>query len=81
LDSAALFLALSPGSAPVVSARLCLRSGFVCFREAARGMGFKVSGEPDPGSEISLSYQEFLDAVERLREVDFPIRRPSGSPR
>ena len=75
LDSAALFLALSPGSAPVVPARLCLRSGFVCFREVARGMGFKVPEEPDPGGRISLGYQDFLDAVERLREVDFPIER------
>src|ERR1700689_1201982 len=31
LDSAALFLALSPKRAPVVPARLCLRSGFICF--------------------------------------------------
>jgi hypothetical protein len=75
LDSAALFLALSPGSAPVVPARLCLRSGFVCFREVARGMGFKVPEEPDPGGRISLGYQDFLDAIERLREVDFPIER------
>jgi hypothetical protein len=75
LDSAALFLALSPGSAPVVPARLCLRSGFVCFREVALGMGFKVPEEPDPGGRISLTYQDFLDAVERLREVDFPIER------
>ena len=27
------------------------------------------------GGQISLSYQEFLDAVERLRAVNFPIER------
>src|ERR1700722_9472363 len=70
LDSAALYLALSPGSAPVVPARLCLRSGFVCFREVARALGFKVPEEPEPGGRISLRYQEFLDAIERLREVN-----------
>jgi hypothetical protein len=75
LDSAALYLALSPGSAPAVPARLCLRSGFVCFREVAQAMGFTVPDEPVPGGQIALSYQEFLDAVERLREVDFPIER------
>jgi hypothetical protein len=75
LDSAALFLALSPGSAPVVPARLCLRSGFVCFRQVALALGFAVPEEPDPGSGTSLSYQEFLDAVDRLRAVDFPIER------
>jgi hypothetical protein len=75
LDSAALYLALSPGSAPVVPARLCLRSGFVCFREVARMLGLQVPGELDLASGISLSYQEFLQAVERLRAVDFPIER------
>ena len=75
LDSAALFLALSPGLAPVVPARLCLRSGFVCFRQIALALGFGVPEEPDPGGRISLSYQEFLDAVEQLRAVDFPIER------
>src|SRR4029077_12673304 len=36
LDSAALFLALSPASAPVVPARLCLRGGFQAFNRIAR---------------------------------------------
>jgi hypothetical protein len=34
-----------------------------------------VPDEPDPEGQISLSYEEFLDAVKRLREVDFPIER------
>jgi hypothetical protein len=75
LDSAALFLALSPGIAPVVPARLCLRSGFACFREIAQALGFDVPDEPQPGGSIRLSYQEFLHAVERLRAVNFPIER------
>jgi hypothetical protein len=75
LDSAALFLALSPKAAPVVPARLCLRSGFLCFNQVARAMGVDVSEEPDPDGQISLSYQEFLDAVTRLQKVDFPIER------
>ncbi len=75
LDSAALFLALSPKSAPVVPARLCLRAGFLCFNQIARAMGIEVPDEPDPGSGISLSYPEFLDAIARMREVDFPIER------
>jgi hypothetical protein len=75
LDSAALFLALSPKAAPVVPARLCLRSGFTCFIQVARAMGFEVPEEADPEGRISLSYQEFLDAVDRLRKVDFPIER------
>ena len=52
LDSAALFLALSPQSAPVVPARLCLRGGFECFNRIARAMGFDIPAEPTrtPGS-------------------------------
>jgi hypothetical protein len=75
LDSAALYLALSPQSAPAVQARLCLRSGFVCLREIAQAMGFGIPDEPDPDAGITLSYQEYLDAVARLRKVDFPIER------
>jgi hypothetical protein len=75
LDSAALYLALSPQSAPEVQARLCLRSGFVCLREIAQAMGFGVPDENAPDAVITLTYQEFLDAVARLREVDFPIER------
>ena len=75
LDSAALFLALSPKAAPVVPARLCLRSGFLCFNRIARAMGFDIPEEADPEAGISLTYGEFLEAVDRMREVDFPIER------
>jgi hypothetical protein len=75
LDSAALFLALSPKAAPVVPARLCLRSGFLCFNRIARAMGFDIPQEPDLAAGISLSYDEFLEAVDRMREVDFEIER------
>ena len=75
LDSAALFLALSPGIAPEVPARLCLRGGFQCFGRIARAMGIEVPEEPDPGGGISLTYEEFLEAVARMREVGFPIER------
>ena len=75
LDSAAMFLALSPKAAPEIPARLCLRGGWTCFDRIARAMGIDVPDEPDPGAGISLTYDEFLDAVDRMREVDFPIER------
>jgi hypothetical protein len=75
LDSAALYLALSPNTAPVVPARLCLRGGFLCLNQIARAMGIAVPDEPDPRGGIGLSYQEFLEAITRMREVDFPIER------
>jgi hypothetical protein len=75
LDSAALFLALAPEAAPTVPARLCLRSGFLCFNRIARTIGFDIPEEADPEAGISLTYAEFLDAVARMREVNFPIER------
>ena len=75
LDSAALILALSPQRAPTVPARLCLRSGFSCFRDVARALGMDTPEKPDPAQGISISYEEFLDAIDRLRKVDFPIER------
>ncbi|HYB19239.1 MAG TPA: hypothetical protein VEF71_27735 [Streptosporangiaceae bacterium] len=75
LDSAAMFLALSPKAAPEIPARLCLRGGFQCFTRIAQAMGIDVPSEPDPGAGISLTYDEFLDAIDRMREVDFDIER------
>ncbi|MDR2322810.1 MAG: substrate-binding domain-containing protein, partial [Microbacterium sp.] len=42
LDSAAMYLAVSPEAAPTVAARLCLRSGFQCFGDIARALGVSV---------------------------------------
>jgi hypothetical protein len=75
LDSAALFLALSPKAAPEVPARLCLRGGSQCFTRIAQAMGFDVPDEPDPAGGISLTYAEFLDGVATMREVKFPMER------
>lgn len=75
LDSAALLLALSPKIAPEVPARLCLRSGFMCFNQIAIAMGLEVPQEPDKAAGITVTYEEFLDAVARMRKVDFPIER------
>ena len=75
LDSAAMLLALSPNIAPVVPARLCLRGGFLCFNQIARAMGIPLPDESDPDAGITLTYGEFLEAIARLREVEFPIER------
>jgi hypothetical protein len=75
LDSAALYLSLSPKSAPVVPARLCLRSGFLCFRDIARAMGIELPDEPDPSAGISLTYEEYLHGIAQMHYVDFPTER------
>ncbi|MGD0560733.1 MAG: hypothetical protein ABSA93_37905 [Streptosporangiaceae bacterium] len=79
LDSAAMILALSPSQAPAVQARLCLRSGFQCLNRVAQAMGFDIPDEVSNGTQTQLTYDEFLDAVARLKEVNFPIERDAAS--
>ncbi|MGD0684627.1 MAG: hypothetical protein ABSA03_05870, partial [Streptosporangiaceae bacterium] len=52
-----------------------LRSGLLCFNEVASAMGIKIPDVPGAPAVISLSYGEFLDAIARMREVNFPIER------
>ena len=75
MDSAALMLVLAPDLAPVVPARLCLRGGFACLGRIARAMGFDVPEEANPEAGITLTYEQFLDAVNRMDEVKFPRSR------
>ena len=35
-----------------------------------------IPEDADPSDGISLSYEDFLEAIERLRQVDFPVERP-----
>ena len=42
-----VYLSLCPRAAPQVPARLCLRSGLMCFDQIARSMGFDVPEQPD----------------------------------
>lgn len=75
MDAAALHLALAPGSEPKQSARLCLRMGFVALDQIARAMRLPVVEDPDPDTPISISYEEFADAVEMLGNLKYPIER------
>jgi hypothetical protein len=78
LDSAALILVLAPEQAPVVAARLCLRGGFSCLGRVGRAMGLDVPLEADPAAGITLTYEEFLEAISRLEEVGFEITREAS---
>jgi hypothetical protein len=77
LDAAALYLSLLPDAPGAVSARLCLRGGFTCLATIARARGFTIPEEADPNEGISLTYEDFVDAIGRLRIVDFPLERSS----
>jgi hypothetical protein len=74
LDSAAMYLALCPSSAPI-EARLCLRMGFTCLRDIARTLSLPFDEDPFPDDPIDLSYDEFLAGVERLERVGFSVER------
>jgi hypothetical protein len=76
LDAAALYLALLPDGSDLIQARLCLRGGFTCLGNVARAIGIPIPFDADPSDGISLSYDDFVEAIERLRRVDYPIQRP-----
>jgi len=75
LDAAALYLSLLPDAPGAVSARLCLRGGFSCLGTIARARGFDIPEEAEPNDGLSLTFGEFVDAIDRLASVGFPLER------
>ncbi|MGH2700786.1 MAG: hypothetical protein ACRDJ2_03320 [Actinomycetota bacterium] len=74
MDSAAMYAALCPESAPV-QARLCLRMGFTCLRSIAGVLGLPYDPDPMPDDPIELTFDEFKGSMGRLVEMDFPMER------
>ncbi len=77
LDSAALYLALSPRRAPS-QARLCLRMGFTALREVARALRIPFNPDPDPEDPLELEFEEFAGAVAHLQRAGFPMERTAA---
>jgi hypothetical protein len=75
MDAAALHLSLAPSREPKLAARLSLRMGFVALERIARAMRLRVPDEPSPDVPISVTFEEFRDAVAMLRGVGYPIER------
>jgi hypothetical protein len=75
MDSAALWLALSPGRVPAQPARLALRMGFTALRSIADAVGIPVDRDPDPDGELQLSYADYLTGVERIQSTTFVMER------
>jgi hypothetical protein len=75
MDAAALHLAVAPSREPKLSARLCLRMGFVALEQIARTLRLPVPDDPDPDGEISVQPAEFAAAVAMLREIGYPVER------
>jgi hypothetical protein len=74
LDSAALYLAAAPESAPI-QARLCLRMGSRCFGHLARSGGIPIEEDPLPDDPIQLTLEEFRVGWARLLAGNFPVER------
>ncbi len=75
LDSAALWMALAPTTAPTVQARLCLRMGFTALRSIAETLGLPVDDDPDPDTDLVLTYEEYLTGVARIASTTFRTER------
>jgi len=64
-------MALCPTTAPSQT-RLCLRMGFTMFNRLAASLATPVDPDPDPDATITLSYEEFSSAVDKLNLIGFP---------
>jgi hypothetical protein len=74
LDSAALYLACCPSTAPS-EARLALRMGFTCLRDIATTLGLTFDPDPRPDAPIELTYDEFLAGIARMSASGFELER------
>jgi hypothetical protein len=75
MDAAALELALNPKNPNQGSIRIGLRGGFTCLRDIARMERLPFDDDPDPDSDIQLTYEEFSQAVDMLRYSSYPMER------
>jgi hypothetical protein len=75
MDAAAIHLSLAPSIEPKLSARMCLRMGFVALDQIARTMRLPVPDNPDPESAICVEFNQFEAAVAMLRELGYPMER------
>ena len=72
LDAAAMDLALSP-DASSSQARLCLRMGFTALNRIAKTLKWYVDPDPSPEGPITLTFEEFEQAVHMLQQIGYPM--------
>lgn len=77
MDSAAMYLAMCPGTAPI-EARLFVRMGFIALRDIAGAIGLPFDPDPMPTDPITLTIEDFARGVERLAAVGFPMERSAA---
>jgi hypothetical protein len=76
MDAAAMHLSLNPSNAPS-EARMCLRMGFTALRRIAQALHWDFDADPAPGGELQLTYEDFVYAVNLVKETGFPTERTS----
>ena len=74
MDAAALYHSLCPEAAPI-QARLAIAMGFTCMRRLADTIGLSYDSDPLPDAPIQLTEAEFMQGIQRLRDVEFPMER------
>jgi hypothetical protein len=74
MDSAALYQAISPDSAPA-EARLVIRMGFTCLRNVADVMSIPYDPDPFPDDPIQLTFDEYMDGINRIQGIGFEMER------
>jgi hypothetical protein len=72
LDAASLWVAAVDHN-PDSDAQLCIRSGFQALRRIASTFGLDVSRDPQPGDPISISRDEWEQAVNEMQSRGVPI--------
>ena len=72
LDSAALYSAVAPSSAPI-ECRAFVRTGSHAFKKVSETMGFAADFTQLDAQDPGLTYDEFLEGLERLRSSGFPM--------
>jgi len=72
LDSAALYLSLSPQEAPI-EGRLVLRIGFESLRQIATVLEIPHDPDPRPTDPVMLTQDEYRAGIERLEQAGFPM--------
>lgn len=74
LDAAAMRLALNP-SENQSGPRLCLRQGVECIRDLARATNIPFDPDPSLDTPISLTFEDFAEAVATLDRAGYPHER------
>jgi hypothetical protein len=74
LDAAAFVSSTLDVGEPVAQANLCIRAGFLSLRRQAAFFGLPVDHDPRPDDPISVSFEEFASAYERIVATEAKVR-------